>query len=342
MKKIEKIDFKILNQNNVIGDSRLEFNICGSDINYVIVNTLRREIMTSIPIYAFDDIKFEKINSIFHSNMLNLRLTNLPVWGIINTVDYIDYNLKSINVSNNNFDINEDINDDIDLNIADVYNLSSLKQLTMYVNYKNKTNDIVTVTTDDAKFYYDEKQIESPYLNKNLQIVKLKPDQEIAFSAITRVGTEFEHTMFSAISIATYEQKTNTNFNFILESRGQITEKRILIVSIINIIKRLDNFIKCLNDVTTKLLLIENTSDNLDGKIIINNEDHTLGNLISRGLQQHNQINSAGYNLEHPLVRKVIFSYSMKSNNNIKKICEDVVNYYLDLFARIRKHIETI
>ena len=46
----------------------------------------------------------------------------------------------------------------------------------MYLNTKNKTNNIMTVTTNNAKFYYDEKQIESPY-KTHIPIIKLQPGQ---------------------------------------------------------------------------------------------------------------------------------------------------------------------
>ena len=53
-------------------------------------------------------------------------------------------------------------------------------------------------------------------------------------------------------------------------------------------------------------------SDKLQGLIIVNNEDHTLGNLISRGLQLHPSISFAGYNLPHPLSKKVHFHYKLE------------------------------
>ena len=108
----------------------------------------------------------------------------------------------------------------------------------MYVIYKNKTNNIVSVTTNDTNFYYDEKQINSPYKN-NIQLVKLQPDQEIVFSAITTLGTEQENAIFSHVSIATYKEITPTEFIFILESRGQLSEIRSLKVAIINIQRKI-------------------------------------------------------------------------------------------------------
>jgi len=205
----------------------------------------------------------------------------------------------------------------------------------MYVNHKNKTNDIISVTTSNAKFYYDEKQIQTPYKNE-CPIVKLQPGQEILLSAITKLGTEKEDSMYSAVSIVSYKQITENEFDFTLESRGQITEKRILQVALINIEKNIRKFLEIfLEDLSKGIDISED-----EGLIIVNNEDHTLGNLISRGMQQHKQIKFAGYSLPHPLSKKVHFHYHLEKDGNIKQVMEDVVNYYSELFGAISKSVD--
>ena len=115
MIKINKIDFKILNQDNELGDSRLVFNMKGSNINYIVMNTIRRTILSDIPILAFTNFKIDKNTSIFHNNYLKLRILHLPVWGIENTVNYI--NDKENKTSDNeeiNFNNDYDELNDID------------------------------------------------------------------------------------------------------------------------------------------------------------------------------------------------------------------------------------
>ena len=94
MIKINKINFQILNQNNNRGDSRLEFNINSININYVIMNTIRRIILSEIPIYAFTNFTIEKNFSALNNDMLKLRISNFPVWGIENNVNYIKIRLS--------------------------------------------------------------------------------------------------------------------------------------------------------------------------------------------------------------------------------------------------------
>ena len=339
MEKVNKVNIDIVNYDSELGNSRLELKIKGNNINYIVLNTIRRTILSEIPIYAFNEFKFDKNTSIFHNNYLKLRYKNMPVWGIVNNVDVFD-NIKQP-LSSHNHD-EEELNDDIDLNIDKNVDSSSLDQLTMYVTYKNKTMDIVSVTTSDAKFYYNSKQIDNPY-KVNIPLVKLQPHQEISFSAITQLGIEQIDAMFSAVSITVYKQINDNEFDLIMESRGQITEKRILIVALINLINRLNNFIKTLSSHDKQINLNTITQNNindkaLEGMILINEEDHTLGNLISRGLQTHKKIDFASYNLQHPLDKKVIFHYKLNSGN-IKDVIKDVVDYYVELFTNMKNDI---
>jgi DNA-directed RNA polymerase subunit L len=308
------------------GSSRLEFIISGSKINYIMVNTLRRIILSQIPTYVFTEFTFNKNNSVFHNNFLKNQIQNLPVWGIDNKLEYYDNSLKVKNVEDDEI---EDLEDNVDLSIEKKVNSNSLEQLTMYVDFENKSNDIYTVTTDDAKFYFAQKQINNPY-HVPIQLVKLQPKQLINFSVVTSVGIEEENSMYSPVSICVYDQKSDNEFNFILESRGQLNEVKIINIATLNLIKKLEN------------ILVQIPDNNEDsGQIQINNEDHTLGNLLTYGLQQHKNIKFAGYNLTHPLEKRVIINYTLKSGK-IKETIKSVINDFIETFKEIDKKIEKV
>lgn len=340
MLKVNKINIKINSKDSELGNSRLEFKISGPNVDYIVMNTLRRTIMADIPIYAFGEFKFEKNSSVFHNNYTKLRLRNMPIWGIENTVDFLEKSKVIPDILNNNDsgqhnDEDDENGDKVQLEVEKDLNSSTLKQLTMYINTKNKTNKIMTVSTNDAKFYYDEKQITSPY-KVPIPIIKLQPNQEIAFSAITKIGIEEENTMYTPVCICVYKKINDNEFDFIIESRGQITEKRIIQVALINIERRIRNFIKLFNE---NKITVEPENKQL-GLIIVNNEDHTLGNLISRGMQQHNKVSFAGYNMPHPLGKKVNFHYKLESNGEINSVVKDVVEYYSEIFSQIKKLVD--
>lgn len=312
--KIEKSKFKIEEYNDTNkGATKLIFNIKGNDINEVVLNTLRRTILESVPIYNFDIFNFEKNTSVFHNTFMELRLRNMPVWGIDNEVVFLKESNEIINTR-------DDSDDEFEYNTNKQIDTSTLKQLTMYINFKNNSNNIVTVSTEHAKFYFAQEQINNPY-SIRIPIIKLQPEQEISFSAITNINIEKINPVYSPCSVCFFKIKSDNDYDFILESRGQITEKRIIDVAIQNIIKNMNNILKELKT---------HTYEN-EGIIIINKENHTMGNLITRGLQQHSNIEFAGYNMPHPLSNIIHIHYKINKINIIKAI-EDVIDYYTDLF----------
>ena len=310
------------------GSSRLEFDIMGKEVNYVFVNTLRRIVLSEIPIYAYTEFIFDKNHSVFHNNFIKNQIRNLPVWGVDNKIEFYE----KVKVSNNEV-INEieDLEDNVELGVNKKINSTSLEQLTMYVDYNNKSNNIFTVSTEHAKFYFAQKQIPNPYPIP-IQIVKLQPEQNINFTTVTSIGIEKENAIFSPVSICVYEEKKENEFRFIIESKGQITEKVILHRAIINLNKILESILNQFIEI-----LDDNTE--LSGQIEIKNEDHTIGNLISYGLQNHKNITFASYHLPHPLEKRVIIEYKLKSGK-FKNVLKDVINEYIELYNKLDKLIE--
>ncbi len=314
--------------NNILWDkepmnTRLEFDIEGDSVSHTIVNTYRRIILSVIPIYAFTDVKINKNTSIFNNNYMKLRINNLPVLGInCDNPIYIPKEKTDV--------IKEELEmDDIEIETKqDDLNNSSLKLLTMYVDHVNNTNEIITVGTNDCKFYYAQKHINSPY-STNIPIIKLQPKQQFKMSAITELGIGEENAIFSSVSIFTYKMLSENKYTVILESRGQLDEKMILQYAFDNIKMVLTNFLE----------LIPDKSD-ITGKLQMNNADHTIGNLISEGLQKHSKVKFAGYNAPHLLDKKIIFHYELKESFNIKTIMKDIVDEYLDIFNVINKLVQ--
>ena len=341
MLKLEKNQLKIVNYKKDPSNSSIVFNISGPNINYVVVNTIRRTMVSDIPIYAFSKFNIEKKNQIFHNNIIELRMQQMPVLGVENTIDFYevpkDQELSTINEGNKGGD-----EDNVQLDVDKSPDTLSLKQLTMYINYKNKSDKIVSVTTDDAKFYFGEKQIPSPY-KYPVQIIKVQPNLEISFSAITDVKTEkYGGAMYSAVSGLAYKEISDTSYNFSYESRGgQISEKRILIVALININRKIQNFQKLLDDNDVSPDEKKDEEGHVtEGVIVVNGESHTLGNLISRAMQQHTDLSFGGYRMIHPLSTKVNIEYKMKKAGNIKKILKEINNYYIALFDQMRTDVE--
>jgi len=82
-------------------------------------------------------------------------------------------------------------------------------------------------------------------------------------------------------------------------------------------------------------------NDTLKGEILLKNENDTIGNLLSHGLQKHSKIKFAGYNIPHLLDEKVLITYELYDNkNSIKEICTDVITNFIKLFNKIIKKVK--
>ena len=319
---MDKITLKIISKEI----NRSEINIVG--VNNTIVNCIRRSAMSYIPIYSFNNIIITENTSIFNNNYMKLRLRNMPVYGIVSdTHTFIKKKVDDVIEE----ETNVELLNDIDTSGNNILNSSSLKQLTMYLDYTNNTNDIITVGTDDCKYYYMEKQIDSPYkfpLCGNIPIIKLQPKQKIKLSAITELGIEEMSSIYSAVSIIAFKMNSELDYNMTIESRGQLEEFTILTYSLDILCDILDKFISIVPD-----------NNNISGKLLLDDCDHTLGTIIAEGLQNHKKIKFAGYNMPHPLEQKVLFHYEMIKEDNIKDILIDVITIYKKIFNTIKKLI---
>ena len=324
MNKIRPIKISKNEINNEFGFSRMDLKIKGDDINHVIVNSIKRVIQTDIPVFAFNTFDITTNTSVFNNNYIKSHIRNIPVWGIENNLDeYIKKEKKDDEEFSESMGL---INDDIDLNVDKDIDMSSLTKLTMYLDFKNTESNIKTVTTDNAKFYYKEGMIKSPYKNP-IQLVKLQPNQEIKLSAQAELGNEEISGIFSAVSACYFKEISDTEYDFILESRGQHTEKRILEIAL----KSLNKILQKFNEKLPK-------NKGMEGKIVVDNEDHTLGNIISYGMQNHPSVKFCGYNTPHPLKKQIEIHYKLE-NGNLNSIIKDVIVYYENIFDNIRETI---
>lgn len=307
------------------GSSELVLNFSGKQINHIIVNSIKRIIQSDIPIYAYNSFTITQNDSVFNNNYLKTHIKNIPVWGIDNNLEeFIEIKEED---EEEVFDEETGlIQDDIDLTNNKETNYSSLNKLTMYLDFENKKNEIVHVTTDDCIFYYKEGMIKTPYNNK-IQIIKLQPNQKIKLSVQANPGTMDTHAIFSATSVCFFIENNESDYDFTIESRGQLSEVRIIQLGIKLIIKKLEKFLQNLPK-----------NKGMEGILKVENEDHLLGNLLTHQMQQMKSVRFCAYTTPHPLNKEIEIDYKLNSGN-INIIFKEVVAYYEVLFLNIEKEI---
>lgn len=335
-------------------------NIVGKTVNHVIVNTLRRVILSLIPIYGFDasNINITKNTSVFNNDMMRLRLSNFPV--------YFSKNLNSKYKNLKKIKYDQIINPDNSLSFAKELeyraNLGSAEldvtldnttqnitnNLTIIINVKNTSeNDIMDVTTmtPGVKFYFEKEQISHIYANP-LLIIQLQPGQEFVCTMISSLNIGLYNAIYRPCSMCHYEQLHENSYNLTVKSRRQINEKDIIIRACKIIKEKIKN---------SESVIIENISNyskhnNIDdlefstehlrnGTIVIEGEQHTMGNLISRFMQDHQNITYAGYKVGHPNVNQVEIEYSCRTDiiAVIKDVCRSIISTYDNIENKVLK-----
>jgi DNA-directed RNA polymerase subunit L len=291
-------------QNKIKTDTRLELLFKGSDINHVIMNTLRRIILLLIPNYAFDskNIQIETNTSSYNNDMLKLRISNMPTINI--KPDDTTLNLLE-DLENNKEIVNENI-------------------LSMVIDYDNKTTDIIPVTTKHAKFFINNNV--APNYPIDFLIIKLKPYQKIKLVATSNLNIPKKNDIYTSVCICSYEYEDESEIIFKLESRGSLTEYEILIKACKIIINKLQFLLDKLLEMD-----IKNTQQ---GSIILEKETFSMSNLITNGLQNNKNIEFAGYKVDHLLIEEAEIKY-VTNGKNIKDILKDSFGKQIKIYEKI-------
>lgn len=362
------ISVKLLDQNDE--KDGLETSMCvlefsGKDINYVITSTIRRVIMSLLPTYAFhiNNMKFNKNTSVFNNDYLGLRFSNYPIYfkKDINK-KYID--LKKLNEVSvispsstiDNFQILEykanlgSAEIDRTAEITEKVNIND--NLTIVINVKNTSNVVMDVMTNThgVKFYYKSEQISHIY-NVPLLLVQLQPDQELSCTMISDLNIAMYHATYRPCSLCYVTESRNENneplFKFKLMSKRQISEKDMFIRACKIIKQKTLHAKKIFQENITKYKLKDNnihtddiTSHYRIGRIIIEGEQHTMGNLLSKYLQDNKNIRYAGYKVNHPNINTCEIYY--ESEINILDVIEEVSNTIIDIYDNIQTQIENL
>lgn len=238
-------------------DKYINFNIKGKDVNFSLVNAIRRVLLQEIPLYKIDNIKIDKNTTCYTNDYLSERL------------EQYDDILKSKE------------------NYIDENNEYKYEKQDIYINIKNDSSDIMNVTSDNIDVYIDDKQIKNPYKEKVL-LVKLKKDQELILKGEYILGKGMYHGKYTGIKVDLYEEVNENSYNFAYKSLCMLSTKELLSKAINIIIKKLENI-----EILVGQKYNNSTLNNLEKiEIILEDETHTMGNLITSKLQQKVQ---AGY-----------------------------------------------
>ena len=314
MEDFSKVSAKIVELNkckNNYSNSNIKIEL--KNITFHYANMLRRVIKTYVPTYAFpvSKIIIKKNTSIINNDQIRERFSNIPIMYVKNDEDTVKQFLQLYD--------GEKIEDNF---------------LTMFISYKNKTGKSVDVTTEMAKFYYQGKEVKSPY-KKDFLLVKLHDNQEFECTCQAQLGLNLEEkfedpAIYDPVAACAYSQEAENHFILGFESKQQFDEKEIFRRALSCLIMRLEYLNNMINE------KVESSAEK-EGILNIPNEDMTMGGILGYILQIHDKVEFAG---DHqPIISSRNIQIRYKCKTDIKEVFGECVDILIKSIKSIGKQL---
>lgn len=316
------------------GTNSLRFTLTGSDVNHIFSNTIIRTIYSLVGCFAFhqDNITFTKNSSIFDPTHMKIRITNLAICfkDYEHDIMFPDFAEKCVQA-----EIEHDSNKTLtEIELIDKNNAkqaSMINNIHMFVDAKNNGDDILNVTSNSqyVTFHKDGKVIPDIF-PRPVQIVQLNPGKEINFVAKSDFSIPMVHNCYSTVHKCMHCEIDDHTYLFTVKSHRQIPERQIIKEACNIIIIKLNNvrekFIKALQEIPEKDSPIE---------IRLENENHTMGEIVNRGIQDHPKTRSCGCHMPHPDEKVVLFQINIEGMS-VKKVIDEVIDKLIVNYSIVR------
>jgi DNA-directed RNA polymerase subunit L len=208
----------------------------------------------------------------------------------------------------------------------------------MFVNIKNNKDDILDVTTDEAIFYYKGQQIDSPY-KRPILLIRLKKGQQLKCSCIASLNIGKNDGIYNgAMAYHYYDEKEPNNFELVINSSRQLDEIELIKRGCQCLIIKLDRLEKL---ILSNLEKEDNPEVLNKGLLKIQDENATLGNLLSYYLQEQKNIEFAGYQIPFLYINEILVRYRT-DGKDIKTIITKTFNQIRDIYNHIEKEATKI
>lgn len=327
----------------------LHLKFKGDSINHVLINSIRRIILEDIPGFAFDidKINIKSNTSVYNNDYIKNRIENFPIFGLDNSFDINEcaelrknYIEKVDNIESNMEDIDEIKPEIVEMEMdeeekkrIEMDAIKNMNALNFYLYKENSSDEILNVTTDDCEFFLKGDKKKNIYKNP-LLICKLKKGEKIELSAIAKKDIPSRHIKYCVAGVCCFEQINDNEFIFKVENRNQYTNLKIVEISCEILVFRL-------NELLDKIMNEKFTTEN-HGKIILQKENHTMGNLLSRLLQDNANIDFAAYKLDHLLIDDVTIEYITNGSKSINEIINLAIKKQISVIDEVRDKIKKI
>ena len=308
----------------------LKLEISGKNINFPIVNALRKVCINQIPIYAFhtDKINILRNNSVFDNTYMRERLSQLPITKI-NEMKLLNFlplkYYKDVNFNDKNFERHPEDNINIEY----------------YIKAKNDGPDkILNVSTNDLQININNEKINNnkKYSEKNpLLLIQLRIGEEFECSLKGVLAIGEYNSIFNASSCY-YDEIAEDKFIFNIESSGQITEYNILIKGCDIIVEKLKIIKENINNQQYKNINMENNSLILE----LINEDYTCGGPINYLLQNMKEVIYSGITKPNFMEKNLLLKVKTEKSSDPFKVINKSIDESISLYEEFKNKFLTL
>ena len=335
-----------INQKN---ESTLSFQIDNktNEIKISLVNALRRIIISDIETYTIDIHKviFFENNSILNNEFLSHRLSLIPINSDITEFDYENLVIQCSKKNSGENIMSVYVSDFICKNnkTDEIYENSLLFKYPDILFAKLKVNQFFSfeglLIKDNQShagsehspvsaclYTFDIDQKESELLKKNMN-----NEEKVSFE------TQEIERVYSKNS-----DGAPLIYNFIIESIGFYSPLKILDLGINLLINRLNNLVLEFDlPNSEKISLITEDIGNTEYfEFLIDDENDTIGNLLTSYLLDNDNVFYSGYIIKHPLKKNIEIKIKLKNDNKLENVIQVIKNIISDIVKLLDKMIQ--
>ena len=321
-----------------------ELNNKSTKIKTALANAIRRSIISNIETYAInpDSIDFIENTSMLSSAFLTHRLTLIPIVSDLPDINYEELTIECMKINTEedieSVYVNEficKINDTI-INNEILFKQKDILFAKLKMNQKIsfKCNLIKNNAENGGSFF-------SPVSSC---VFTFKKD-EVSIKKIMNEMDEDDKKSFMLQDIERIYQKNDdhhpSSYLFSIESIGFFNSPlKVVTLGLNALIDRLTNVKQELNNSKSKKISISLEEDIF--KIIFDNENETLGNILSTYLSYTDNVFYAGYIIEHPLNKNILLKIKLNKQNTEKDVILTIIktiDYVNDLINSMIKDL---
>ena len=315
----------------------------------IMLNTIRQIAYKYLPCHGFTpkNINISENTTIHNNDYLRLRISNLPCAGMDNSREMFESVLmdkyrqvivgeKESLLETEDFDFGhiaerEARSEHFDDTGNDSQDRGTMSNVTMFCDVKFEESDVVSeayksITTDDCTYVVDGEPTPSPYTTPFL-ICKIRKGHSLRFSADSTYGVGNTDPIFVPFSCCWFRTKPDSDddvWELFIENKSMEDNDE----QLIRILRIMCLKTQAFRDLVERIVRNNNHLENIDteGSFILPNDQFCMTNILIDCLQEHPDVEFAGYRIPHMLTTEAQVNYRLSNKKkSIVTVMPDVI-----------------